>query len=84
MYAKKSDLGNTDEKLDKIYVLQANGQHVEAAFLHTVDNTEGTPVTFSHTSFVKVTSIEKDTTDNQLVKFTMEGRLTKPSTFATA
>lgn len=84
IYAKKSDIGTTDEKLDKIYLLQANGQHIEAAFLHAVDNTEGSPVTLSHTSFVKVTSMEKITSDEALVGFNVEGRLIKPSTWATA
>ena len=84
IYAKKSDIGSTDEKLDKIYLLQANGQHIEAAFLHATDNTEGTPVTLSQTSYVKVTSMMKIASDEKLVGFNVEGRLTKPSTFATA
>lgn len=84
IYAKKSDIGSTDEKLDKIYLLQANGQHIEAAFLHAVDNTEGTPVTLSQTSFVKVTSMMKIASDETLVGFNVEGRLIKPSTWATA
>lgn len=82
--AKKSDIGSTAEKLNKIYVLQANGHHVEVAFLHDTDNTEGTPVTLTQSSFVKITSMEKVTSTEQLVKFNVEGRLTKPSTFATA
>jgi len=84
IFAKKSDIGSTDEKLDKIYLLQANGQHIEAAFLHATTNTEGTPVTLSHTSFVKVTSMAKIASDEQLVGFNVEGRLIKPSTWATA
>ena len=82
IFAKKSDIGASDEKLDKIYLLQTNGQHVEAAFLHTVPNTEGTPVTLSQTSFVKVTSMMKISNDTDLVGFNLEGRLIKPSTFA--
>ena len=84
IFAKKSDLGSTAEKLDKIYLLQANGQHIEAAYLDATGNTEGTPVTLSHTSFVKITSMQKITSNAQLVAFNVEGRLIKPSTFATA
>ena len=82
--AKKSDIGSTAEKLNKIYILQSNGQHIEAAFLQTADNTEGTPVTLSQTSFVKVTSMMKLATPTDLISFNVEGRLIKPSTFVTA
>ena len=84
IYAKRSDIGATDEKLDKIYLLQANGQHVEAAFLHATGNTESTPVTLTQTSYVKVTSMMKIASATDLISFNVEGRLIKPSTFATA
>jgi hypothetical protein len=84
IYAKKSDIGSTDEKLDKIYLLQANGQHIEAGFLHAVTSTESTPSTLSQTSFVKVTSMMKITSDEALVGFNVEGRLIKPSAFVVA
>jgi len=84
IFAKKSDIGVNPSSLDRIYILQANGQHIEAAFLHATANTEGTPVTLSQTSYVKVTSMMKIATTGDLVSFNVEGRLIKPSTFAVA
>jgi len=84
IFAKKSDIGSTAEKLDKIYILQANGQHIEAAFLQTNTNTEGTPATLSTTSYVKVTEMEQIASDVALVGFNISGRLIKPTTRAVA
>ena len=84
IFAKKSDIGSTAEKLDEIYILQSNGQHIEAAFLQTNTNTEGSPSTLSTTSYVKVTEMEQISSDVALVGFNVSGRLIKPSTRAVA
>jgi len=84
LFAKKSDIGSTAEKLNQIYILQANGEHVQAVFLHAVDNKEGTPATLTTTSTMKIVEMEKISRDEQLVQFNVTGRLTKPTTRATA
>ena len=82
IYADADDIGSTAEKLNQIYLLQANGQHIEATFLHATTNQ--TPSTLTQTSFVKVTYMEKDTSDEAIVRFRVTGRLIKPSTMAVA
>lgn len=84
IFTKKSDIGTTAEKINKIYILQANGQHIEAALLHQTTNTEGTPATLSATSYVKVTNMVMNTNDTNLVQYTITGRLIKPTTQVTA
>lgn len=82
IYLKSGDIGSTADKLNKIYILQANGEHAEVVFLHDTGNTASS--TLTQTSYVKITNITKTTTDEELVKMTIEGRLTKPSVFAVA
>lgn len=83
MFAKKADMtdGNIDQ-LDNIYKVQANGELATAVFLHSVQDTEGTPATLTTTSTVKVTRITKNTTDEDLVRYTLVGELVLPTTTA--
>jgi len=80
-YAKKSDIGSTADKLNSIYRLQSNGQHINAVLLHANTNNEGSPSTLTSSSFVKITSMEKISDDVTLVAFTVRGDLEKPSTY---
>jgi len=84
IFTKKSDIDSTAEKLNRIYLLQANGQHVEAALLHQTTNTEGTPATLSATSYAKITDMSMSTNDTNLVQYTISGRLIKPTVQAVA
>jgi len=82
IFADADDIGSTTENLNKIYLLSANGQHVEATFLHALTNNNSE--TLTQTSFVKVVFMEKTTSDEELVAFNVTGRLIKPSTMAVA
>ena len=82
IFADADDIGSTAENLNQIYLLQANGQHVEATFLHAITNNNSQ--TLTQTSFVKITFMEKITADEELVSFVVQGRLIKPSTMAVA
>ena len=82
IYATSADIGSTAEKLNQIYILQANDEHIDVVFLHAVMNTQGVPETLTQTSFVKIVDMEKPTQDERLVQFNMIGRLIRPSTFA--
>jgi hypothetical protein len=82
IYADADDIGSTAEKLNQIYTLQSNGEHIEATFLHAVTNNSSQ--TLTKTSFVKVTSMEEVSNDRELVVFNVTGSLIKPSTSAVA
>ena len=82
IYADADDIGSTAEKLNQIYTLQSNGEHVEATFLHAITNNNSQ--TLTQTSFVKITRMETITSDRELVGYNVEGRLIKPSTTAVA
>ena len=80
IFAKKEDVdGATADKLDNIYKIQTTGQHIEAVFLHTHNSLESPPSTMQQQTFVKVTSMEKLTDNEQLVSFDVTGDLIKPS-----
>jgi hypothetical protein len=83
MFAKKADLQDVNiDQLDNIYKAQANGELATAVFLHAVQNTEGSPATLTTSSTVKVTRITKNTTDEDLVRYTLVGEMAQPTTTA--
>jgi hypothetical protein len=82
IFAKKADVdGATADKLDNIYKIQSTGQHIQAVFLHAHNSLESSPSTMTEQSFVKVTSMEKLTDNEQLVSFDVTGDLIKPSVY---
>jgi len=89
LYAKKSDFDeSTTDSLDNIYKLQANaslaGELAEVVFLHKVTNTEGTPVTLTDSIPLLITDIKKETTIENLVRFTITARISSPTTYTVA
>ena len=82
IFAKKDDIGATAEKLNQIFLLQANDEHIDVVFLHANTNTEATTATLTQTSFVKIVEMQKVSEDEQLLGFNVSGRLIKPSTYA--
>jgi hypothetical protein len=85
MYAKKADItSSTIEAIDNIYKLQSDGEHAEITFLHSMDNTEGTPVTFSESIPLLVTRVEKTFEDNTMVEFSLSAVVTAPTTYTVA
>jgi len=84
VFAKKADFNSLAEKLNRIYLMQSNGQHIEAVFLHANNSLEATPSTLTSQSFVKVVSMEKITDNEILVSFDITGDLFKPSVYTVA
>jgi len=85
MYLKKSDiLPSTLNALDQIFLPQANGELGTAVLLSSNSNTEATPDILTESISVNITSIEKVSETEQLVKFFLRGNLTEPSTFTTS
>ncbi len=83
MYAKKQDLSDAFiDQVDNIYLAQANGELATTVFLHANDSQETVPTTLTTTTTLMVTGITKDATDAHLVKYTITGELTKPTTVA--
>jgi len=82
IYADADDIGSTAEKLNQIYLLQSNGEHIQATFLHVVTNNNSQ--TLTKTSFVKITSMDEVSSDRELVVFNVTGSLIKPSTSVVA
>lgn len=88
-FVKKSDIDNsTIESLDNIYKLQSNsplaGEFPLVTFLHSVDNTEGTPVTFTESIPLIGIHISKDTSIANLVKFTITATISAPTAYTVA
>jgi hypothetical protein len=81
VFAKKADFNSTAEKLNRIYLMQSNGQHIEAVFLHANNSLETSPSFLTSQSFVKVTNMEKITDNEILVSFDITGDLYKPSVY---
>jgi len=85
MYATKDDTNSsTIESVDNIYKLQTDGELAEITFLHAVDNTEGTPVTFTESIPLLITKISKTAEDKELVVFTLEATIQEPTTYTVA
>ncbi len=84
MFLKKSDITpDTLNSLSEIFLPQNNGELGTAVFLHSTNNTETSPVELTETMCVNITSIEKISENEELVKFFLRGNLTKPSTYTT-
>ena len=85
MYLKKSDiLPSTLNALDQIFLPQSNGELGTAVLLSSTPNTEATPDILTESIPVNITSIEKISETEQLVKFFLRGNLTEPSSFTTS
>lgn len=84
MYLKKSDIEPTTlNSLSQIFLPQANGELGTATFLQSNDNVEGTPVTVTESIPVNITSAEKISETEELVKYFLRGNMTGPSTYVT-
>jgi len=83
MFLEKSDIiPGTLNSLSQIFLPQANGELGTAVFLNSTSNTESTPSTLIESIPVNITSVEKVSETEELVKFFMRGNLTSFTTFA--
>lgn len=83
MFLKKSDITSTNlNSLNKIFQPQANGELGTATLLQLNNNTESPTVQLTESIPVNITSIEKISETEELVKFYLRGNLTKPSIFS--
>lgn len=84
MFLKKSDINTaTLNSLNQIFLPQTNGELGTAVFLQTTTNTEAVPVQLVESMFVNITSVEKVSETEELVKYYLRGNLTAPSTYST-
>lgn len=87
IFAKKDDIdGATLDKIELIYKTQTSAplsnQLAEIVMLHNVTNTfNPTPDTFQTKSFMRITRVDKLTTDASLVAYRIIGVLTQPSEY---
>lgn len=80
MYAKKADFtASSGNQLDKIYLTQTNGELGTIKFVHRTPNTESIITTLQTVTDVMVTNITKDTSDESLVEYTINGEVISPS-----
>jgi len=85
MFLKKSDITpGTLNSLSQIYLPQNNGELGTVVFLHDTSNTETIPVTLTETIFVNITSVDKISETEELVKFFLRGNLTTNSTYVSS
>jgi len=85
MNAKRSDLdGTSAEKLDNIYKMQANGQHIEAVFLHAHTNTESVPKVLTTSTKTKIARMIKLAGDETLVKYRFRATILAPTGYMVA
>jgi len=85
----KGDLtGTTVERLHNIYRAQLNSplrnELPTIVLLQADPNTEGSPLALTTTTFLKVTNISKISDVEQLVKYSLSGRIIKPTTWVIA
>ncbi len=87
LLAKKDDIdGATLEKIELIYKTQTASplisQNAEVVMLHNTTNVvTPTPDIFQTKSFMRITRVDKLTTDVSLVAYRLVGRLTQPSEY---
>lgn len=87
LYAKKADIdGTTLEKIELLYKTQGNvplaSQLAEIVMFHNVtDIVTPTPNVFQTKSFMRVTRMDKLTSDVSLVSYRIVGRLTQPTEY---
>ena len=83
MFLKKSDIiPGTLNSLSQIFLPQDSGELGTAVFLNSTSNTESTPATLIESIPVNITSVDKISETEELVKFSMRGNLTSFTTFA--
>lgn len=79
MYAKAADFGATLENLNKLFLVQANGETADVVFLPAYGSTSGQ--TLTQTLKVKVNRISWGADDEGLLTFKIFGEVELPSTF---
>jgi len=85
MFLEKSDiLPGTLNALNEIFLPQANGELGTATFLQSNNNAESPVNQLTESIPVNITSIEKISENEELVKFFLRGNLTQPSTYSTS
>lgn len=87
MYAKKDDiLGSTIEKIANIYKPQSNSpianQNAEVVFLQNNVNNESPKTVLEVTSFLKVNNVQAISDVENLLEYSIQGILTRPSLYA--
>ena len=88
LYAKKADIdGATLEKIELLYKTQLTAplasQLAEIVMLHnTTDIVTPTPDIFTTKSYMRITQMDKLTSDVSLVSYRIIGRLTQPSEYS--
>jgi len=80
-FAHQDNFDSTLDKLNQIYLPQNNspqiGQQATVVFLSA--NTNNNSSTLTTKSFMKITNLEKISSDAELVQYKITGQLTKPS-----
>lgn len=85
LFLKKADiLPGTFNALNQIFLPQTNGELGTATFLQINSNTEDTVIQLTESIPVNITSIDKISETEELVKFFLRGNLTQPSTYSTS
>ena len=85
MFLKKADiLPGTFNALNQLFLPQDTGELGTATFLQINSNTEDTVIQLTESVPVNITSIDKISETEELVKFFLRGNLTQPSTYSTS
>ena len=85
LFLKKADiLPGTFNALNQLFLPQTNGELGTATFLQINSNTEDTVIQLTESIPVNITSIDKISETEELVKFFLRGNLTQPSTYNTS
>lgn len=85
IFGRTADVtGSTLEKVTNIYKTQSatiglKSQNAEVVMLHNLKNTLSSPQTFQTKSYMRITRIDKLTTDESLLAYRIVGQLTQPS-----
>jgi len=85
IFGRTADIiGSTLEKIGKIYLTQSatlglQSQCAEIVMLHNLQNTISSPQTFQSKSFMRISRIDKVTTDESLLAYRIVGQLTQPT-----
>lgn len=82
LYAKSADFGATLENLNKLFLVQANGEGADVVFLPAHGNSAGQ--TLTQTVKVKVNRVGWSSDDEGLLTYRIFGEVEQPSTFVVA
>ena len=82
LYAKANDFGATLENLNKLFLVQANGEGADVVFLPAYGNSAGQ--TLTQTVKVKVNRVGWSADDEGLLTYRIFGEVEQPSTFVVA